>query len=109
MSTAPTPPPTSLTTEGDALVITWSDGVRHTLRWKTLRENCPCATCRAKREQPPEPPSLLPVIRPEEAQPVKAVRMEPLGHYAYAIHFSDGHNTGIYSLEFLRRLGEAES
>jgi DUF971 family protein len=33
--------------------------------------------------------------------------MDPVGHYAYGIHFSDGHNTGIYTLESLRELGEA--
>jgi DUF971 family protein len=31
--------------------------------------------------------------------------MEPQGRYAYGIHFSDGHNTGIYTLESLRELG----
>jgi DUF971 family protein len=29
-----------------------------------------------------------------------------MGNYAYSVQFSDGHNTGIYSLEFLRQLGE---
>jgi DUF971 family protein len=32
--------------------------------------------------------------------------MEPVGHYAYSIQFSDGHNTGIYTLDLLRSLGE---
>jgi len=31
--------------------------------------------------------------------------MEPLGHYAYSIEFSDGHDTGLFTLEFLRTLG----
>jgi DUF971 family protein len=33
--------------------------------------------------------------------------MEPQGHYAYAIHFSDGHNTGLFTLESLLELGTA--
>jgi DUF971 family protein len=33
--------------------------------------------------------------------------MRPVGNYAYAIEFNDGHNSGIYSLDFLRELGEA--
>jgi DUF971 family protein len=32
--------------------------------------------------------------------------MKPVGNYAYGIHFSDGHTTGIYSLDYLRELGE---
>ena len=28
--------------------------------------------------------------------------MNPVGRYAYGIDFSDGHNTGIYTLESLR-------
>ena len=31
--------------------------------------------------------------------------MKPVGHYAYSIDFSDGHDTGIYTLESLRELG----
>jgi len=37
---------------------------------------------------------------------VRAAGMQPLGNYAYHIDFSDGHNTGIYSLEYLRQLGD---
>ena len=29
----------------------------------------------------------------------------PMGNYAIAIHFSDGHNTGIYSWNYLKHLG----
>ena len=35
-----------------------------------------------------------------------ATGMYPVGNYAYQIDFSDGHKTGIYSLELLRELGE---
>jgi DUF971 family protein len=31
--------------------------------------------------------------------------MQPVGHYAYSIVFSDGHSTGIYTFELLRMLG----
>jgi DUF971 family protein len=31
--------------------------------------------------------------------------MAPVGNYAYAIAFSDGHDTGIYTIEYLRELG----
>jgi DUF971 family protein len=32
--------------------------------------------------------------------------MSPVGNYAYAIAFSDGHDTGIYTIEYLRELGQ---
>lgn len=31
--------------------------------------------------------------------------IEPVGTYAIALHFDDGHNTGIYSWEYLHDLG----
>jgi DUF971 family protein len=30
--------------------------------------------------------------------------MKPVGQYAYSIAFTDGHDTGIYTLEYLREL-----
>ncbi len=36
---------------------------------------------------------------------VKIEHIEPVGQYAVALHFDDGHNTGIYSWETLYRLG----
>lgn len=100
------PRPVALKNEGEALRIEWSDGVVHRLKWTFLRKMCPCATCRTEQEKPPAPPSQLPVLSPEEARPLKPTGMHAVGNYAYNIQFSDGHHTGIYTLEYLRRLGE---
>jgi DUF971 family protein len=35
--------------------------------------------------------------------------MKPVGNYAYTIAFSDGHDTGIYTFELLRELGEVQA
>jgi len=32
--------------------------------------------------------------------------LEAIGHYGLKLHFSDGHNTGIYTWEYLYELGE---
>lgn len=32
--------------------------------------------------------------------------IEPVGNYAIQLHFDDGHNTGIYSWDTLRELGD---
>lgn len=91
----------------ERLQIEWSDGQVREYTVRELRENCPCATCLEKRRAPAPPPTSLPVLKPEETRPLRITKMEPQGHYAYGIHFSDGHNTGLFTLESLRELGTA--
>jgi len=88
------------------LHITWSDGQTREYTPRELRDSCPCATCREKRKAPPPSPTQLPIISPAETQPLRITAMNPVGNYAYSIHFSDGHNTGIYTLESLREMGQ---
>jgi DUF971 family protein len=95
--------PKSLKGDREALLIHWSDGVTHRIPWRVLRDRCPCATCRQKRA---EPAPVFNILKPEEAGPVRATAMSPIGNYAYQIDFSDGHKTGIFSLELLRELGD---
>jgi DUF971 family protein len=104
-----TPSPRKLTNVGDALEIEWSDGLTQRIPWRKLRDACPCASCRIERTQPPKPQPLLAVLSPTEARPLAPVSMRPAGNYAYAIAFSDGHSSGIYSLELLRQLGNADA
>lgn len=89
----------------DTLQIKWVDGEIRRYGVSLLRDNCPCATCREKKSAPPEPTNLLPVITTAETQPLRITKMEPMGRYAYAIHFSDGHDSGLFTLEALRELG----
>ena len=96
-------------TSGGQLLIEWSDGQRRVYRPGELREACPCATCREKRNLPPPPATMLPVLSAAETRPTAILEMKPVGHYAYGIHFSDGHDTGIYTFEVLRGLGTAET
>ena len=35
-------------------------------------------------------------------------KVEPVGNYAVQLHFSDGHNTGIYSWDYLHELGTGQ-
>ena len=90
------------------LDITWSDGQIRRYGFWELREHCPCATCREKRNAPAQSPLQLPIVSAAEAQPLKIVGMKPVGNYAYSIEFSDGHDTGIFTFEFLRELGELQ-
>ncbi|MBX9788656.1 MAG: DUF971 domain-containing protein [Pirellulales bacterium] len=101
--------PTKLArTEDGRLLIEWSDGQRRVYRYRELRDACPCATCREQRQAPAQPASLLPVLTPAEARPLTIAGMKPVGNYAYSIEFSDGHDSGIYTFELLRSLGEVQ-
>jgi DUF971 family protein len=99
--------PTSIALRGqDHLLIEWSDGQKRQYTVRSLREACPCATCREKRNAPPAPAPLLPVLSAAEARPLRILGMKPVGNYAYSITFSDDHDTGIFTLELLAALGE---
>jgi DUF971 family protein len=96
--------PVALRKEGDdRLAIDWNDGHRSFYTWKHLRDNCPCAGCREEHLQPLDP---FRVLKPSELVPLKPVSITPVGHYAYKITWSDGHDAGIYTLEALRSLCE---
>ncbi len=101
--------PTAIQRDGDdAIMIEWSDGLA--TRWTAgeLRKACPCASCREKKRhaadesQSSSGKSLsLPVLSRAEARPLRIVTMRPVGNYAYAIGFSDGHSSGIFKLAWL--------
>lgn len=92
-------------TDQRELLIRWSDGVEQKIRFALLRKACPCATCREKvSSEPTRSTTLLPVISAAEAQPLQIIGMNPVGNYAYNIAFSDGHDSGLFTFEYLRSL-----
>jgi DUF971 family protein len=93
-------------TAGGQLRIIWSDGQVREYAVRELRDKCPCATCREQRSAPPPPATQLPILSAAETQPLRITAMTPVGRYAYSIDFSDGHNTGIYTLASLREFGQ---
>ena len=103
MNATPRPHQLELDSQGQ-LLITWSDQSKREYPVALLRDSCPCATCREKRKAPAES-TLLPVLSADELQPLKIAAMSPVGSYAYSIVFSDGHDSGIYTLEHLYALG----
>lgn len=93
-------------TAGTGVDIEWKDGHISSYKFQFLRDACPCALCddeRAKQDrrpgQPPKtPPGQLPMYR----APAKPVQVEPVGKYAIRFTWSDGHEHGIYSWDYLR-------
>lgn len=89
-----------------SLRITWSDGEVREYAYGALRKACPCATCREKRKaESIRPKSALNVLASNEAVPLEVAQMKPVGNYAYNIVFSDGHSSGLFTMELLRELG----
>ena len=76
------------------LEIDWADGHTsvHPHRW--LRGFCPCASCQGHHGP----------IRYREAGEPLLLDLSEVGNYALQLHWADGHDTGIYSFDFLRRL-----
>jgi DUF971 family protein len=94
--------PVALSKDGpDRLRVEWNDGHQSVYTWKHLRAHCPCASCREEREKPPDP---FRILKSSELVPLAPVSMPRVGRYAYKIVWSDGHDTGIYTLEHLRAL-----
>ncbi|MBC8100835.1 MAG: DUF971 domain-containing protein, partial [Armatimonadetes bacterium] len=100
------PMPTGITlnkTEG-VLLINWSDGAACRYPLSQLREACPCVECRGGHEnmgRANEPDNLLKLI-PRRSYAVKG--MEYVGNYALQPIWDDGHATGLYTWDYLRRL-----
>ena len=84
--------------EDIALKIVWEDGHETMLDFPALRRLCPCAMC--KDEWTGEP-LIDPASVPDA---LTAARADVVGNYALSFAFSDGHATGIYSFELLRKL-----
>ena len=96
------PTPKALHKDGpDRLIIDSDDGHHSVYAWKHLRAHCPCAGCREERDKPPDP---FRILKANELVPLAPVSMPRVGRYAYKIVWSDGHDTGIFTLEHLRSL-----
>lgn len=91
--------------EDGSLEIRFSDGARRVYTPAALRAACPCATCREKKSGKKKASLSLPVLTLEEARPVTVSSMRPVGNYAYNIVFSDGHDSGIFTFDYLYNLG----
>ncbi|EAQ81837.1 gamma-butyrobetaine hydroxylase-like domain-containing protein [Blastopirellula marina] len=89
------------------LWIEWSDGVQLVYPVRDLRDASPDALTREKARVAAEKPSTeLTILAPEELAPLRITGMQPIGRYAYQIAFSDGHDSGIYTYEYLYSLGK---
>lgn len=86
--------------EKQTIDITWMDGHQSSYPLEFLRWSCPCAVCRGEGGVP----GVLASTEHLTPDQISLVDVGPVGNYAMAITWKDGHATGIYSWEYLRRI-----
>lgn len=92
--------------------IDWKDGHQSDYPLGWLRDECPCAHCTGAHGTEPQRTnysapagaSPFPMFKPA----LRMLTVEPVGTYAIKIGWSDGHSSGIYSWDHLRRICPCE-
>ena len=101
--------PINITKKNPAtLQIEWDDGHVSLYGLKELRRSCPCATCREARSTTSANPLRILSAQEVIAPDLDLEQAEVVGRYAISFLWNDGHNTGIYSFDFLRKLCQCE-
>ena len=89
---------------GSELAIRWTGGGESFIPLEKLRRACPCAGCKGETDimgniyKNPEQP-LMP-------KAFELIRFITVGGYAIQPVWADGHATGIYSFDYLKRLAD---
>lgn len=100
--------PTAIDLKKDrGLTIMWNDGVSSYYSIAYLRKHSPSADMRMLREEMATNPLTVLPTRPTQSGPLTALGAELVGNYALRVRFSDGHDTGIYTWEYLRKIDPA--
>jgi DUF971 family protein len=92
---------------GTELAIKWDDGAETFIALETLRRACPCAGCKGEMD-------IMGNLYKNPTQPLtsassRLVRLERVGGYAVQPFWGDGHSTGLFTYDYLRRIaGEPE-
>lgn len=74
--------------------ITWDDGHVGEYRKGYLRGHCPCALCQGHGGE----------LKFIDVPDAKLAEIQAVGNYAIQFRWEDGHNTGIYTYDYLRSL-----
>jgi DUF971 family protein len=90
------------TEDGSALEIRWRDGHVSVFPPRQLRIQCRCAGCVDEF-------TGRPILRADDVPAdVPPLAIHYVGRYALRFDWSDGHGTGIFPFEFLRRVCPCE-
>ena len=98
--------PSDLQQIGNELAVKWTNGAESFIPLEQLRRACPCAGCQGEVD-------IMGNLykNPEQkltAAAFQLVRLIRVGGYAIQPVWADGHNTGIYSFDYLQRVAAAK-
>ncbi|MCH2110437.1 MAG: DUF971 domain-containing protein [Polyangiaceae bacterium] len=79
--------------------ISWPNGEEHRISNAILRGYCPCAGCQGHGG----------TISYQAGHDSSLIGIEAVGNYALQLTWGDRHDTGIYTFEYLWKLGELQA
>src|SRR5687768_10891236 len=87
---------------GGQLAIKWDDGTESFVSLEKMRRHCPCASCAGETD-------IMGNVykgphRELGANAFQLARVAMVGGYAINPYWADGHSTGLYSYDYLKRL-----
>lgn len=96
------------------LEVDWQDGKQSVYSISYLRSMCPCAQCKIVRtgadphdiSPAPKKKPLLTILPGNYAGEITVKAAEMVGKYAIKLVFSDDHDSGIFSFEYLRDISK---
>jgi DUF971 family protein len=97
--------PVNIQPIGAELAIKWEDGSESFVPLEKLRRACPCAGCKGEVDvlgqvyKGPDTP-----LTPRAFQ---LRRLDAVGAYAVQPVWADGHATGLYTFDYLRKVAAA--
>jgi DUF971 family protein len=87
---------------GDEVAFAWDDGAESFVRQDILRRASPSAETQGERDVFGNQYGGAPGAA---YSGVRVLGWEQVGNYAIRFDFSDGHRTGLYTFDYLRKLG----
>ena len=89
---------------GNELAIKWEDGSESFIPLEKLRRCCPCAGCKGEMDvmgnlyKNPD--------KPLSPNSFSLLRLERVGSYAIQPVWADGHQTGLFSFDYLKHVAD---
>lgn len=89
---------------GNELAVKWDDGTESFIPLERLRRCCPCAGCQGEVD-------ILGQLHKGPDKPLPAGAFElsrwtVVGSYAIQPVWADGHSSGLYSFDYLKKVGD---
>jgi DUF971 family protein len=95
--------PLNIQSIGSEIAVVWSDGAESYLRHDLLRRASPSAETQGEHDVFGNQYGGSPK---NNFTGIRVLGWERIGNYAIRFDFSDGHRTGLYTFDYLRKLGD---